>query len=67
MLQVDRIERLVLAERQVAATLLAAGAKNVTMPVLQDALDEFDAQLVAPPVVVDRHKLRLMRVLGVAS
>lgn len=46
-LHVEQLERAVLAERQVAAVLLAAGAKEVTLPTLESARDEFEASLVA--------------------
>jgi hypothetical protein len=64
-LQLDRIERLVMAERQVAVVALTAGAKDVEMPSLEDALADFERSLCAPPRVVDLDRARTLRVLGV--
>lgn len=63
---VERIERQVLADRQIVGVFLAAGAKGVDLPSLDEAIAEFDAQLVAEPKQVDPEKYELMRVLGVA-
>lgn len=62
----DRIERHVLAERQVAVVALAGGAKNIIMPSLPDCLADLDAWLIEEPKVVDPDKLELMHALGVA-
>jgi hypothetical protein len=64
-LQVEALERLVLAERQVAATLAAGGVPDVEMPTLDDARASFDAALVAAPVP-QSPRAQLLRELGVA-
>lgn len=68
-LQVERLEREVLAERQVTATLVAAGAKVPEPPTVAQAVERFDADLLAEPVrlkTVDAEQLQLRRALGVA-
>lgn len=65
-LNVERRERSALAEQQVAATLLAAGAKDVTIPSVTGAVAEFDAALAAEPVP-ESAEMRRLRVLGVPT
>ena len=67
-LLVERVERAALTERQVCATLRAAGAKVDIAPV-EDARLALDAALVAAPEnakVTDPEQLQLRRALGVA-
>lgn len=49
MLLRDQVERQVLAERQVAAVLIAAGAKKVNMPSLDEEWAKLDAALQGEP------------------
>jgi hypothetical protein len=62
----EYLERQVLADRQVAATYIAAGAKDVKMPAFWDRRREFDASLTvepgAPQPEDDREEL--WRLLG---
>lgn len=69
-LQVDRLERAVLAERQVVATLLATGATDQTLPSLTEAREQFDALLVersASRSALSVEQRELREALGVAS
>lgn len=45
----QRLEADVLAERQMAVTLIAAGASDVTVPSMAQERAEFDAALLAEP------------------
>jgi hypothetical protein len=68
-LLLDELERQVLADRHVAAVLMAAGAKDVTLPSLQEQRQLFDAALSAEPTpltAVDSEQMELRRALGVA-
>lgn len=65
MLLLDALERHVLADRHVAAVLMAAGAKDVTLPQLQDARDAFDGSLFAAADAIDTEQQELHRALGV--
>lgn len=67
MLHLDRIERQVLAERQVAAIALSVGAQGVEMPTVDEAIAEFDLALVAEPRVIDRDRRLLLTALGVSD
>jgi len=64
-LLVERLERQVLSERQVAAVLAAGGAADVEMPSMDDARATFDAALVAEPVP-ESPRAAMLRELGVA-
>ena len=64
-LLVERLERQVLSERQVAATLVAGGAQDIEMPQMDEARAAFDAALVADPVI-ESPRAALLRELGVA-
>jgi hypothetical protein len=66
LLQVEALERRVTAERLVAVTAMAGGAKDVTMPDPDKVRAEFDAALEAEPRVVAVDELALRRRLGVA-
>jgi hypothetical protein len=58
-----------LADRHVAAVLIAAGAKDVTLPTFHDQRALFDEALTAEPKVleaVDSEQMELRRALGVA-
>jgi hypothetical protein len=63
----DRIERQVLADRQVTATFIAAGARDLELPEVADALDDFDNWLAEPmtPRPVDPERKVLLEALGV--
>lgn len=65
MLWATRLEAHALAERQVAATLLAAGAKDVELTDPVAERERFDAWLHSP-LGSDRAKERLLAELGVA-
>jgi CHASE2 domain-containing sensor protein len=55
----------VLADRQAAATLIAAGAKGVTMPDVTEMIAVFDTLLNAvPPLRPDDRIVVLERALG---
>lgn len=63
------LERQTLADRQVAAVLLAAGAKDITLPSVHEQRRIFDEALAAEPkavTVVDSEQMELRRALGVA-
>jgi hypothetical protein len=64
-LLLEQLERSVLTERQVTVAMLAAGAKDVTVPDVGQAREEFMAALLAEPGEVDVGQLELMRALGV--
>ena len=64
-LLVERLERQVLSERVVAATLAAGGAEDVEMPQMDEARATFEAALVAEPVP-ESPRAALLRELGVA-
>ena len=63
-LALERIERSVLADRQVVMTALAGGAKDLALPSVQDAWDEYEAALVADPVTVVSEQSELLQALG---
>lgn len=44
---------------------IAAGAKKVTLPTVEDARRDFDAALLYEPSAVDRDKQELLEALGV--
>ena len=46
--QVEQLERWVATERQVAATLMAAGAEGVELPDISSLRQSFDEELEAP-------------------
>jgi hypothetical protein len=48
-LLLERLERHVIAERHVAAVMLAAGAKKVTLPVFETERAKLDRLLEAAP------------------
>jgi hypothetical protein len=65
-LQLERIERRVLAERQVVMQAMTVGA-DVELPSLQDAWDDFDERLREPgrpAVAVDPVREDILRALG---
>ena len=64
-LLVERLERQVLSERQVAAVLATAGAKDVEMPQMDEARAQFDVALIAAPVPESPNAV-LLRELGVS-
>lgn len=70
MLQLEELERVSLAERQVAATLMASGRYEVTeVPRWAQRRQEFDEWLVSEPekpAVLDVEELELRMALGVA-
>lgn len=63
-LLVERITAQVLADRQAAAVLMAAGAKGVEMPEVEAALAAFDAMLAEEPRQASRDELVLREALG---
>lgn len=68
MLLLDQLERQVLADRHVAAVLMAAGAKDVKLPVLHEQRELFDAALVeepSPTKQISTEQMELRRALGV--
>jgi hypothetical protein len=67
-LLLERMERQVLAEQQMVATLAAAGAKDVEMPVFEQRQALLDELLVAPPARFDAdpERAELLTVLGVS-
>lgn len=65
-LLLERIERQVASERQVAAVFMAAGAKKVKLPDYESERSRFDAALVAEPKAQDVATRELLQVLGVA-
>ena len=62
---VQRVEAQVLAERQVAAVMLAAGAEDVEIPTLQGALDDLDEWLLSDFAPVESGDRELLEALGV--
>lgn len=66
-LLIDRLERHVLVERQVAVAAASAGVASVTIPTLEEELERFEAWLTEPPKLIDPERLELMRALGVAA
>jgi hypothetical protein len=65
---VERLERQTLADRQIAATLIASG-RGADMPDMRAQRAAFDAALVeepAPVTLVDSEQWELRRALGVA-
>lgn len=60
---IARLERRVMAERQIAAVLLAAGAKDVPMPTMAQSRDEFDAALLDPPLVLDQTEVAWLQLM----
>ena len=66
-MHLDTIDRWVLAERQLAATLVAGGAKVPEPQTFEQARAAFERALLGEPKQnVDPEKLELMRALGVA-
>lgn len=65
-LQVEQLERRALVERQMAVTALAAGAKDVKIPDLDEVRTQFDAALLEEPKMVDADDVALRRRLRVA-
>lgn len=65
-LLLERLDAQTLADRQVVATLLAAGAADLEIPDVDDARARFDEALVAEPPQVDRDRMELTQALGVA-
>lgn len=68
MLLLDQIERQVLADRHVAAVLMAAGAKDVKLPTFQEQRALFDSALEAAPTFsrISTEQMELRQALGVA-
>lgn len=64
-LLLEQVEKRTLAERQVVATLLGAGAKNLTMPDVDEAITSFDEALNEAPKATKRRNLVLLDALGV--
>jgi hypothetical protein len=66
----DQLERQVLADRHVAAVLMAAGAQDVPLPDFTEERARLDAALTEEPATVASHveveQLELRRALGVA-
>jgi len=56
-----------MAERQIAAVFMAAGAEGVTLPSYEQARADFDADLTAVPEVLDRDQMDLRRALGLVA
>lgn len=65
-IQLERLERSTYAAQQVAATFLAAGAKGVDIPDLDDTLARFDRALIEEPKLMDPVEQALLRRLGLA-
>ncbi len=68
MVLLEHLDAQVLADRQVAAVLMAAGAKDVELPNLQEQRDRFEAALAEEPrplAPVDIEQMELRRALGV--
>lgn len=63
-LLVERLERQVLADRQVIASFMAAGAKGLHMPDVNESLAELDAALAAEPDPVVSGREVLEEALG---
>jgi len=62
----DRIERHVLAERQTAAVLIAAGAKNITLPDLAEQWRVLDDELAADEPASNPDRDALRRAVGLS-
>ncbi len=65
----QNLDAQVLADRHVAAVLMAAGAKDIDLPNLQEQRDRFEAALLEEPrpmAPVDREQMELRRALGVS-
>lgn len=65
----ESLERQVLAERQVVATLVAAtGSREVKLPSLEQVRSDYDDGLCKPLLVrrINRRQIVLRRALGVA-
>lgn len=70
MMWADDVDRRALADRQVSAVFLAAGAAGATLVDPVDVRRTFDEWLdsdLEPAVGVDADRRRLLEVLGVAS
>lgn len=65
-LNLERIERQTLADRQVVMAAIAAGAKDMTLPSVQEAWDCYEEALVSMPAAVDQERLILLQSLGLA-
>ncbi len=69
LLLLERLERQVLADRQIAALQLVMSGEGGDLPTLQETREAFDAALVAEPqqgTQVDAEQMELRRALGVA-
>jgi hypothetical protein len=66
---VERLERHVLAERQVAATMAAAGAKRVEVPTFEGERARLDRMLDEQPTrrVYDAEQAALIAALGLGG
>ena len=67
---VEQLEVAVGVERQIVATLLAAGAKDLVLPTIEQYRADYDAALLVEPVRMtkaDSDRTHLHRALGVAS
>jgi len=53
-------------DRQVVMTAIAAGAKDMTLPSVQEAWDDYEEALVSVPAAVDQSRLLLLQSLGLA-
>jgi len=62
----DRLRAQVLADRQIAGALLAAGAQDVELPDPDEVAERFDAMLAEEPRRIDPEQAELARALGVA-
>lgn len=67
-LQVEQVERHVLADRQIVALARIMGGAEAEMPSVDGAIAEFDALLIGPAVVVvsDPGRRELLELMGVA-
>lgn len=63
---VDEQERHTYVEMQIAATLLAAGAKGVEMPSIADRRRQFDENLNAEPTKVAPSNAVIREALGLS-
>lgn len=64
-IHVERLEAQVRTDQQIAAVMVAAGAREVTMPSLPDALADLDEALNAPLAAdVPTTERRLRESLG---
>lgn len=62
----DRLEARTLADRQVVATLMAAGVPDLDMPDPDEVRDRFDELLTAEPKRVTLGQAEVAQALGVA-